>query len=411
MKYLIIFASMYIALNLNINAVAKEKSERMLLDGTENLLQFGIDSTGNWWAVTEPFSGQYRVHINGKESTTFSELKGLKFAASGNRWAFFGRNHSGWNIIANDTIISFNASLVDEIQFSNTNDAISYSYIDAGQEKIVLDDRIIPTYSRHGKYFVSQKGKRYAYVSKRGNSYIMNINGKESQIFDEILPIGFKYNDEFLFAARNGNLWEIFQNETPITETYKNVSEAVINADGTSVGVIVKLYSDYYQTILFNDEYIEPLFSNQYDIIQDLVLHPYEPMLACRAMLNNSYFVLLNSTEYNADEGCSKPQFTYDGSELFYIFCRISCSIGINGKKYKLPMQLDPNYTFAKKPKAMNICFPTNTSMCVQEIETNDLYASLLIDRICNPIYNRHTGFYESLASINNRLYYMGIKP
>ncbi len=74
-------------------------------------------------------------------------------------------------------------------------------------------------------------------------------------------------------------------------------------------------------------------------------------------------------------------------------------------------MQLDPNYTFAKKPKAMNICFPTNTSMCVQEIETNDLYASLLIDRICNPIYNRHTGFYESLASINNRLYYMGIKP
>jgi len=181
---------------------------------------------------------------------------------------------------------------------------------------------------------------------------------------------------------------------------YKNIPEVVINNNGTVAGAIVQLNSDYHQTILFSDEYIEPLYSGQYDAMSNLCIHPFEPMIACNAVLNTGYYVLLNSSEYSAEEFTGKPAFTYDGSELYFLTCRISCFLNVNGRKHKLFNQLDPDAPYTKKPNSQTICYSTGSTMIVQSI-----------DDIVPPIYNYRTGYYETLASISNRLYLLAIKP
>lgn len=407
-----LFASLFLLLTLcfAVNLYSQTGADRMLLDGSETLLQFNIDTTGNWWAVTQPFTNQYRAIINGNESIAYQGLTGLSFSNNGIHWAYFAKDNISWNVILPDSSIRITADSVGEIIFSALNSTLAYSYTNAHQEYFVLKDKKIEVYARFGNYYINPNGTKFAYISKRGSYYVMNINGKESQTFDQIKPMGFWHNGDFRYAARTGTIWEIYNNFDPLTETYPEISEVVINQLGTAGGAIIKNTSDYYQSVMFSDEYIEPIFSGKYDKMSNLVIHPYEPMIACNAELNNAFFVIYNTTEYSAEESSSKPMFTHDGSELYFLTCRINCYISVNGKKHKIFNQLDTESPFVKKPNSMTIGYSTNSSMIVQQIDGSEMYGSLLIDYSTAPIYNWRTGFYESLASINNRLYLLATK-
>lgn len=87
------------------SAFSVEKTHEMLLDGSEKLAQYGLDSLGNWWAITSPFENQFRVYINGRETAAYDTLTGLQFSASGKHWAFFGENNTGWNLITDSIVI------------------------------------------------------------------------------------------------------------------------------------------------------------------------------------------------------------------------------------------------------------------------------------------------------------------
>ena len=397
-------------LSSNLSAVVKNHS--MLLDGSETLAQYGIDSLGNWWAITSPFQNQFRVYINGQESAVYDSLTGLQFSASGEHWAYFGRDNIGWNLITDSEVISLHATDVGQIKFSYYDDVLAYSYYDGNLDYLVFGDKEITAYGRYGEFYISPDGRRYAYGISRGNNFAMNINGRETTTFDDVKPIGFWHDGAFMYVASSGTgSWELYKNEEAISEVYTSIPETKINRTGTTLGMITELSSGYFQNVLMNDEYYELLFSSQYDNMSNLTIHPYEPMIACHATHNDSYYVLLNSTEFPAEETSTPPTFTYDGSELYFLTCRISCFLSVNGKRYKIPNQLDTEIEYAKKPGSNTIAFPTSTSITMENIEEGQLYADLLIDYMSNVIYNRIEDTYEALGSIGNRLYLMQIKP
>lgn len=393
-------------------AGAVEKLEEMILDGSVPLITFGIDSTRNWWAVTEPFANQVRVWINGKESKNFDEVKKLIFSPSGDRYAYFAKHNGGWNVVTESETIPISATEIGDIVFSRETENLVYSYMEANQEYIVINDNKISVNNKlPNSLFVNRKGNKYAYISNNGSTYSLNINGRETQLFDTIKAVGFMNDDKFIYAAQSGNLWEIYSNEETLTESYSYISEADMNPAGNTAAFIAKLSNNFYITVTINNDYVEPLYSQQYDEITDLVIHPSDALVACNAMLNNGYFVLLNTTEYSAEEACDKPKFTHDGSELLYMTCRLNCYIGINGKKHKISGFANPDIDFVKKPGTMNISYAGPNSILMQDIEGSELYASIIIDRIATPIYNWKTDYYETVASIGNRLYLIGIRP
>jgi len=101
----------------------------------------------------------------------------------------------------------------------------------------------------------------------------------------------------------------------------------------------------------------------------------------------------------------SKPTFTYDGSELYFIGCDIECFVNINGRKYSIPANLPFKTICAKKPGSLTIAYSSSSSMVVRSLDNNRIIASRVFDKLTQPRYNWRRDEYEALGVINNRLY------
>lgn len=81
-------------------------SDIELLPGDENLLEYGLDSTFHWWAVTSPFVDRYRLYVNGKKHGDFLGITKPVFSHfEGKQWGVFVQQNDGlWDVIINDSL-------------------------------------------------------------------------------------------------------------------------------------------------------------------------------------------------------------------------------------------------------------------------------------------------------------------
>ncbi len=395
------------------NAKAQQHCyDYMLLDGSEQLVTFGMDTTKNWWAITEPFSGNYRLVINGFHTNDYKEIRQLIFSPNGNKWAFFGKDNTQWYLNTNDTIFAIPGSDAGQIEFSPNSQKMIYSYFEGFEEIIIIGDRKTRAYQRdyenNSKIYLSNNAEKFAWVSRRGSGYTININGIESDVYDEIKPIGFWYDGQMLYSCRSWNLWEIFKGTESISENYTQIFETALNIKGDVAGVLASEQSGKQVAVLFSDEYYEPLIGSRYDYVSNLKLHPFLPMIAYNANLYQVGFVVFNNTEYTGGkEQTGTPEFTYDGEDLYYLACDFLCFVNVNGRKYPLNNEVFLDRYYAKKSGSNTICYVTSSSMIVRDIESNEMYAGMMVDNLISPRYNWRTESYETLGSIGNRLYLM----
>jgi len=384
----------------------------MLLDGSEKLVTYGMDTTKNWWAITKPFEGSYRLIVNGNGTDVYKDIRQLSFSADGNSWACFLKDNTQWYFMSSDTMIELDANDVGTINFSPNSQHISYSFFQADREIVVFKDKKIDAYNRdfenYPRIYLSNNAEKYAWVSERGSGCVLVINGRETSVFDEIKPIGFWYDAGMLYAARTSDIWEIYKDNTPISDVYYDISETAINIKSNVAAAIASESSGKQIGIIISDEYYEPLTGNRYDAIRNLILHPTLPLLSYNARLGTQEFVVLNTAEYyGGSETTGPPEFTYDGSDLYFLGCDIHCFVNVNGRKYSLNGEIPIDRYFAKKPGDNTIAYATGSSMIVRDIETNELHAGIMVDELISPRYNWRNSTYETLGSIGNKLYLM----
>ena len=130
-------------------------------------------------------------------------------------------------------------------------------------------------------------------------------------------------------------------------------------------------------------------------------------MIGYRAVDNGKNLVVLNSVEYSGGEYSSKPIFTYDGSELYFLGCNNDCFLNVNGRNYPILNDLTLNASYAKKPNSETLAYSTSTSLVVRDLQFSTLYAGKMVDEVSEPIYNWKLSRYEALGKINDRLYLM----
>jgi hypothetical protein len=386
-------------------ALADKCSDVMLLDGSEKLLAYGMDTTHHWWAVSEPFTGKNRLYVDGFQSQVYNSLNNLVFSPDGSRWACFAQDNLHWNLITNDTIIELPGTDVGEIHFSSNSEVLAYSYFEGDLETIIYGYKKLQLYQRFSNFFVNHNGTNVAFTGYRSNVMVVSIGGVESTTFDTIIPIGFWEDEHFVYAGRNGANWQIYKGKKPITEVLSSIMETAINLDGTVLAALVRRGGSYAFGMLISDEYREPLISKPYEQVQNLVLHPYLPMLAYNAQIDLNNLVVFNTVEYAGGDYMGRPFFTYDGSELYFAGCRFDCFININGRQYRVQSDISSIDQFAVKPDSKTIAYCTSSSMIVRYLETEDLYAGKMLDTTQPPRYNWRKDRYEALGTISNRLY------
>ncbi|MDR0927649.1 MAG: hypothetical protein LBO69_07790 [Ignavibacteria bacterium] len=389
--------------NANVNNYA------LLLDGMDTLKYYGMDTTGHWWAITKPF-GKYRLYIDGIEGEVCDDITYPVISPDARQWSYYGYYNSVIHFIANegDSIANYELDATDfgENVYSPTGEYLAYSYFQSGTEVIVLPNRTIKVTNRYGKLFIDNSGTSYTIMGKHYNSYVININGKESTTFDSIIPIGYWHNRDFIYAGFNGSSWDIYQGEKQIGTSYSQVLDAIVNKAGTILAMLVRLNTGRCMCIVVGADYYDPIYGKTYDNVWGLALHPTEMIYGYGATEHSRTFVVQSATEYNANGEIGRPFYSYNGDELiFTAMGEFGPYINVNGKKTDIRISLYQDDIIAKKPGEETIALPTELTLLIYNYAKNESYPHILCDAVSNVIYNAHSNRYEALGVINNRLY------
>ncbi len=398
---------MLLLCNVSIFTGSEEQicNDYLLLDGSEPVVGYAMDTTDNWWAVTSPFNEKYRLVVNGDESEVYDDITRPVFSPDGSRWACFGLYNNSWYLLTRDSVVGLPATKIGEIIYSADSQTMVYSYFESELEIIRFGSKRIEALYRTGPMFLSQNGKKLAFMGRYGTSMMLNVNGREYEQFDQIIPFGFWQNGEMLYAAGSSPSWQIYKGDKPFADIYYDISEATINLDGTCAAFVTTMSSGKKYCVMISDEYYDPLAGKLYDNIYGLTLHPEIPLIAYNAVYSGINLVVLNSTEYMGGEFTGSPKFSYDGKDLLFVGCDIDCFANINGRKYVIYDNINIRQKYAFKPGSGTIAYTTGTTMIVRFLESGDLHSGMMVDEIKDIRYNWRKGRYESLGKINQRLY------
>lgn len=383
----------------------------LLFDGSEKLVNYGIDTTGNWWILSQPYTNEYRYIINGMQCNTYKSVSQIVFSPDGERWLFFGRDNTNWNLVLPDTTISCIAQEIVDYGFAPNSQNYYYAIRNGNQTTVYYNNRTDNIINFSGKIYPNRTGNKIAFVLRRGELEHLVADGIETEAFDEIKPLGFWNDDLFVFAGRRGYLWEIYRGPKPITEQFSQLIDMKINLEGTVAAFLIRNTAGNAYAILYSDEFNEPVYSKPYDAVSHLALHPTEALISFSATKNLANYVVYGGVEYPLGEFSAIPKFTFDGSEIYYLYCNIECYLYVDGKRFTLPLNLNPENIIARIPNTATIAYSNSNSMVMYNYNNNIQYSGIMVDSIIQPIYNSKTGEYQALGSIGNKLYLLTCKP
>lgn len=402
MRVLVLFSIFFFGLS---SAFAVDRcKDAQLLSGEEPIISYGLDTTQHWWAITQPFSSRFRLIVDNQRSEVFLEIHPPVFSPDGENWAAFALNNTGqWMLLQRDTILTLNCNTVGDIYFGQSG-ALAYTYTQGANELFSFNGKEYRTVDRTSEIFISCDGYRFVYSAVRGNGETLVTSEGESEIYDDVRPVGIWTDGKPVFIARYGQQWKLYKGKEPLSRAFDIISSVVMNfscnvvaiAGSTGSGAMVQLYSD---------EYYDPLESRVYDAISDLVVHPTQPMYACVAQFGTALSVVFNGVEYDAGRDCGKPWFTHDGAELMFVGVDQQYFLTVNGKRYIQPAAIDLSRKYAAKPRSNTYAFGSSAGLVVRETEKNMTYSGTMVDETTPPRYNWRINRYEALGRINQRLF------
>lgn len=401
-------------------ARAQKFTDTELLSGNETLEKYGMDTTDNWWAITQPFSERYRLVVNGTASDVYEQLEPPVFSPDGDSWAAVGIKDSQWHILVNGGEIPLLYNFVEEVSFSTDSRILSLvgyrgdeGWIagyeienDEGTGKVHLKEvgTPLPLVKKTGRYYTSNNGRRRAYVGERSGGKIVSVEGRESLVFDDIKPVGFWYDGSFLYGALIGGQWRLYRGEEEVIGGFSGFSEPAVNVPGT-IAVFIGSYQTGSVVVLISDEYYDPRVGEKYEKVMNLTLHPTLAMYSYNAVDQAKPYVVYNGTRYAATFTSSPPKFSWSGDNLVYIICEIECSMSIDGRQYPLKTAYDLSRPFAVDPATNTFAYVSSASLAVRKYTSDYISAGMIVDEMSAVRYNRRSRAYEMLGRINQRLY------
>lgn len=386
--------------------------EGRLLDGGEPLLSFGMDTTKHWWAITEPFLGFRRLWIDGEKLEPFQDHGAVEFSQDGEQWAYWGLRNQQYTIVTQDTDFVIATQQAPTLSFSQNGEKLIYTLKNGSEEIATVEGRKERTVLRWSSFFYHEASRSLAYVATRGNLKTVVVNGKDGNLFEEIKPLGFWQSGEFVFSARNGNQWGVYQGRTEIVSNLTDIGEGAINRLGTTAAIIVRQGLDW-SGMLFDDSFKQPLQTLRYDSAGAVTLHPNAPLFAMVAVRQGNHRVLFNSAEYsNGTVEYGVPKFTSDGNDLFYSAVDNIQFLSINGERFEINGLLPQGADIALKSGAGSFAHSTSQTLVRRNLRNQKIVElGTMMEQTSQTRYNRFVDRYEMLGRFNNRLYLLQCSP
>ncbi|MDZ4746617.1 MAG: hypothetical protein SGJ05_11545 [bacterium] len=402
----ILFVITFIIGTLHIACAATEP-DLMLLDNTEKIVQYGLDSTGSWWAITQPYEQFVHVYINGKRYGPYSSSTLPRFSNDGSTWAFaFVRDLQAYVRTPEDEK-RIAAERINGVVFGSQS-PIPWVEFSVSDIRTITDGST--TYSTTGAIGLAKldpSGTVVWHVARRGSQMALVRNGVDKYVYDDIELAGVWSDARPVFSARIGALWTVFLGEQELVGNMQRVLNLTVNAFGTVVAFNASSPSSFINSYMYTDDYRNCWVGPNLDEARDLVLSPCCDLIAVPGKAQGgSRVVLFNSAAYPAGTATSRPAFSFDGAHMAFTGNDGESFISMDGLRHAVRGGVALSAQCALSPSGSTVAWTSSTTLVVYDLDREKMTLNKMCDTMSlDVIYNRRTSEYQALGLYGARLF------
>lgn len=382
--------------------------DELLLENDVEIIDYGIDTTGHWWARARTTSVLTTLYIDGTAYGPFMKVDVPMFSRDGSAWAVSvdmngirGLQTSGGYInmsgVTNVRPVLAPQSSGDvwwivenESERTLTNGSRSYRCVD-------------PT----TMFAADPSGTVIVYVGRRGNQYAIVRNGVDLAAYDEVILGGVWSDGRIVAAVRNGAVWDVLLGDDVIANGLISVRDLTVNAFGTVLAFVGGQRGAPPVVTMMTDEYREPWQSPPLESPGRLVLSPCCDLTAIPAVRPGARRVMMyGSAEYPVGNQHGPPSFSYDGGQMVYAGDDAGAFVAVNGKRYVLRGGgVAMSTPLVVSPSGSMVAWPSSSTIVTYDVELQRMQLGKMCDTMGNVVYDWRTRSAVGLGLFGGRLY------
>lgn len=404
------FAAMLLAMaTVHTNSTA-QCTDRMLLDNTAELLRYGIDSTGHWWAITKPYSQRVGVVIDSVVQGSYEDATAPLFNFDGTKWAFTSVLADQWYIVTSDSAFRTTTAR-PRIMFPSQGHDLWWVERNGTDWLLTNGSRGYQSINNITDAALHPLGMVVAWLERLPASVVLMQNGKEIARGDDILLGGILMSGECVYAIRSGEQWEVRIGISSQASQLSRVASLQVNPMGTMAAWIAHRSGLPARVQIYSPDFIEPWESPQLASVGDtVVMSPFDALVAYKATIANSSAIGFNGAAYPCGVTCGTPTFSHDGKTMAYASYHIDNYVYVNGKRYRVDAKVPMSGPLLVSPSGESVSWSSSTTLVVVDLTMERMQMGKMCDRVTDPIYDRSTDTYRCLGDVNGRLYLLQCK-
>lgn len=391
-------------------ASSQRCNDQFVLDGSEPVVSFGIDTTGHWWAITSPFSQLHTLYVDGDKYGPFHGITPPVFSPTNSGWVtrFLVNQQrgiltpNGGRIIDCDTVTD---------TFYSADGNVIWTVFRRGHEWLARSDidsfRMLDPL--HWK--VSIDGMGFAYVGRRGTGMAAIVNGVEGAVNDEVRLCGYWHDGDPVLITRTGSQWQLSIGSTTLVEGGAVLLNCIVNRFGTVLAAQVSEAGGNMFGLLYDNSMVQPWRTPPLDRITNLVMHPSDALIAYVGEQRSRRLVGFNAALYPGGRENGPLAFTHDGSNLVYVMRDADNNIVIDGKAYRVSVRAGVNESVAMDPLTRRIAYSSTSTMVLVDPEEDSMELARMMDEMGVTIFDWRKRRFVALGLFGGRLTRIECRP
>ncbi len=392
-------------------APAQECNDVMVLAAHERVTTAGIDSTGHWYAVTQPFESMVGLIIDGVPLGPYESVVAPRFAHDGSTFAAGVKTLGQWSILTSTDTISLAGDVLYDVKFPALSTTPWWHHANGDDHRISTRGRSFRCARLPQMLTLDPTGMIAAWIESTGSIDIVMRNGKEIARGDQILIGGVWSDGSVIYAMRFGQRWSVFVGDQEIAQSLMNVGDLQTNIAGTSCGFHATDATGLSKMYLYTAEMREPWMSQPCENLTGLVLAPWEPLAAAIVTRNGIRLVSFNGTEYPAGQQTCPLRFTPDGEYLMYAGFDGEYFITLNGKQHRVKGAVNLRVPLSLDATGTSAAWASSTTLAKANLDLNVLRLGKMCDSMLTVVYNRAKNVFQGLGFMGRHLFLLECKP
>ena len=383
----------------------------MLLAAHERITTAGLDSTGHWYAVTQPYEQMVGLIIDGKPWGPYESVLPPRFAHDGSTFVAGVKTLGQWSILTSTDTITLAGDVLYDVRFPALATVPWWHHANGQDHRVSTRGRSFQCTRTPQMLSIDPSGVVATWVESMGTVEILMKNGVEIARGEQILLAGVWYEGSPVYAQRIGQRWSVFIGEEEIAQSLMNVGDLQINVAGIACGFHATDATGMTKMYLYTSDMREPWMSQPYENLTGLALAPWEPLIAAIGTRNGNRSVTFNGTDYPAGQRTGPLRFTPDGAFLTYAGFDGEYFITLNGKQQRIKGAINLSVPLNLDQSGASAAWASSTTLAKANLDLNIMRLGKMCDSMLGVVYNRKKNVFQGLGYMGRHLYLLECKP